>query len=289
MARPKGVYAPIPTPLDDEGLLDPTALDRHLGFLAESGLDGALILGTNGEFPSFDVSERLAVAEAAARFARGSKLILGVGSNALPEVIQLIQAARLFGFDSVLLPPPSYFRSAPVGGLVRFFQAALDAAELPVLLYHIPQVTGIEINDDILEAIGDHPRFAGVKDSSNKPSEIHRFKSKLGLRSVLVGHDRLLSMANASGGSGGILASASVVPALVAATHLDSGRQHELDAVRNLLEEYGLGPAVKTLLRLKGFGAYRTRPPLLDLDDASASKLSAEFEKLTRGGARRQR
>jgi 4-hydroxy-tetrahydrodipicolinate synthase len=280
MALPNGAYAPIPTPLDAAGLVDPVALDRHLGFLADGGLDGALILGTNGEFPSFDVSERLALAEAAVRFARGLSLMLGIGSNALPEVIQLVQAARYFGYQSVLVPPPFYFRSAPIEGLIAFFKAVLDAAEIPVLLYHIPQVTGIGIDNAILDAVIDHRRFGGVKDSSGKPDEIDRFTARLGDRSYLVGNDRLLSAARAAGGSGSITASASVVPDLVAATLVDAGRQPELDAVRNLLEKYGLGPAVKAILRQKGFGDYRTRPPLLDLDDDSADRLIEEFNAL---------
>lgn len=278
MTLPKGAYAPIPTPLDDEGLLDPRALDRHLEFLATEGLDGALIMGTNGEFPSFDVSERLAMAEAAARFAHGLKLMLGVGSSALPEVIQLVQAARFFGYRSVLVPPPFYFRSAPAAGLIRFFQTVLDAAELPVLLYHIPQVTGIEIDDGILDAVVDHPRFGGVKDSSGQPSDLERFNARLGEHSYMVGSDRLLTMAQNVGGSGSITASASVVPALVAATQRDSRRQPELDAVRALLEKYGLGSAVKAILRDMGFGDYRTRPPLVDLDDESAAELIEEFK-----------
>ena len=66
MSLPRGAYAPIPTPLDENGVFDPSALRRHLELLAEGGLDGALVMGTNGEFPSFDVNERMAVAEAAA-------------------------------------------------------------------------------------------------------------------------------------------------------------------------------------------------------------------------------
>jgi dihydrodipicolinate synthase/N-acetylneuraminate lyase len=282
MALPSGAYAPVPTPLDDRGLLDPTALERHLGFLAAEGLDGALILGTNGEFPSFDVSERLALAEAAARSGHGLSLMLGVGSSALPEVIQLVQAARHFGYQSALAPPPFYFRSAPTEGLIAFFRAVLDAAEIPVLLYHIPQVTGIEISDAILASVGDHPRFGGVKDSSGRESELERFIAGLGGRSTMVGNDRLISRAVAAGGSGSITASASVAPALVAAARRDSGRQGELDSVRILLENYGLGPAVKAILRHRGFGAYRTRPPLVDLDEAAAAKLIAEFENLTK-------
>jgi len=284
MTLPQGSFAPIPTPVDDGGSFDSTALGSHLDFLSDKALDGALVLGTNGEFPSFDVSERLAVAEAAARFAAGLSLMLGVGSSALPEVVQLVQAACYFGYQSVLVPPPFYFRAAPVEGLAAFFRAVLDTAEVPVLLYHIPQVTGIEISDEILDAVGDHPRFGGVKDSSGSESEVARFTSRLGDRSYMVGHDHLLSAARASGGSGSITASASVVPGLVAAAQRDARWQPELDAVRSLLESYGLGPAVKAILRHRGFGAYRTRPPLLDLDEESAGRLIEEFDALVASG-----
>lgn len=282
MALPGGAFAPIPTPLDDGGRLDVAALGRHLRFLAEGGVDGVLVQGTNGEFPSFGLTERLANAEATARAASGLSLMLGVGSCALPDVSELVRAARTFGYQSVLVPPPFYFRAAPPGGLAAFFLSVLEVAELPVLLYHIPQVTGIAISDALLDAVAGHPRFGGVKDSSGSEEERARFIPRLAGHSYMVGNDRLLSRARAAGGSGSITASANVVPALVAATQRDAGRQPELDEVRSLLERYGLGPAVKAILRHKGFGPYRTRPPLLDLDDNSAAKLVAEFEALTK-------
>ncbi|MEE4272399.1 MAG: dihydrodipicolinate synthase family protein [Thermoanaerobaculales bacterium] len=280
MAYPRGAYAPIPTPVGDDGLLQPDALERHLSFLEDGGLTGVLVLGTNGEFPSFDLNERMAVAEAAARFGGGLELMLGIGSCAAAEAAHLVQTAAHFGYGAALLPPPFYFRNAPSAGLTGFFRSVLDAAEIPVLLYHIPQVTGIAISDEILDAVEGHPRFAGVKDSSGVESDLERFTSRLEDRSYLVGHDRLLSVALAAGGSGSITAVASVAPALVVAVGDDPSRQPELDRVRRCLESRGLGPAVKAILRARGVGDYRTRPPLLGLDDDDAAQLVAEFHEL---------
>lgn len=280
MILPKDSFAPIPTPIGIDGDLDLTALERHLSFLSEGGLEGALVQGTNGEFPSFSMQERLALADAAAGFSGGLSLMLGCGSCALPDVIELVRAAGSFGYMSVLVPPPYYFRAAPPKGLMSFFLSVLDASELPVLLYHIPQVTGIGISDQILDGVAGHPRFGGVKDSSGSKEDLVRFIDRLGDRSYMVGHDSLLSRARAAGGSGSISAAASVVPGLVAATQREAALQEKLDEVRGLLERYGLGPAVKAILRHKGFGAYRTRPPLLDLDDESAARLIEEFDAL---------
>lgn len=280
MSLPRGAYAPIPTPVGDDGRLDQRALARHLAILRDGGLDGVLVMGTNGEFPSFDLDERIAAAGAAARSGHRLSLMLGVGSCALPEVLRLVDTAGRLGYESVLLPPPYYFRAAATAGLIGFFRAVLDASEIPVLLYHIPQVTGISITEEILGAVGDHPRFGGVKDSSGRADELVRFTTTLEGRSTMVGHDRLVSAAIAAGASGSITAAASVVPEVVVGTHRDPGRQPDLDAVRALLERYGLGGAVKALLRHRGVGAYRTRPPLLDLDEDSAHRLVSEFDAL---------
>ena len=65
---------------------------------------------------------------------------------------------------------------AAKGGL---FGRVLDASRVPVLAYHIPQLTGIPISDELLDLIGDHPLLAGVKDSSGDPSELQRLVGRI--------------------------------------------------------------------------------------------------------------
>ena len=273
MDFPNGAYAPVPTPLDGDLVFDRDAQANHLKWLASEGLDGALILGTNGEFPSFSLNERRAVAEAAAAADLGLDLILGVGSCALPEVLAMVALASSLGYRALLCPPPFYFRSAPARGIAAFFLEVLERSSLPVLLYHIPQVTGVAISDEVLDLLGEHPRLAGVKDSTGDPSELLRLSDRFADRCYLVGNDRLVTACVEAGGNGSISAAASVAPALVCAVRRGEAAQADLDRVRALLEEYGLGPSVKSLLREFGFGSFATRPPLTGLDDARASSL----------------
>ena len=272
----------MPTPLDGDGRFDAAGLARHLHWLAREGLDGALILGTNGEFPSFSLDERLRIAEEAAASESGLALFLGVGSCALSEVTELVRRAPSWGYLAALCPPPFYFRGAPVGGLVEFFRRVLDLAPMPLLLYHIPQVTGIPISDALLDGIGVHANLAGVKDSSGEERELTRLIDRFRDRSYYVGTDRLVSTCRETGGTGTITAAASVVPGLVKAAATDPACQAALDAVRNLLEEYGLGPSVKAILRRMGFGEYTTMPPLLGLDRAREPRLVERFSELRR-------
>ena len=273
MIQISGAFAPVPTPLDAALAFDQTAQATHLKWLASEGLDGALILGTNGEFPSFSLDERRAVAEAAVAANSGLDLILGVGSCALPEVLVMVDLASSLGYRAVLCPPPFYFRAASADGISSFFLEILERSSLPVLLYHIPQVTGVAISDDVLDRLGGHPHLAGVKDSTGDPDELQRLTRCFADGCYLVGNDRLVMESVEAGGNGSISAAASVAPALVRAVQRGEAEQIDLDRVRSLLEEYGLGPSVKHLLSRFGFGDFATRPPLVGLDDGRAPAL----------------
>jgi len=273
-----GAFAPVPTPLSADGQLDETALGRHIEWLASSGLDGALILGTNGEFPSFTLAERERIAAAAASSAAGGfRLLLGVGSCALAEVLAMLRAAARHGYAAALCPPPFYFRRPPAAGLAVFFEAVLEAADVPVLLYHIPQVTGVPIDDGLLDRLEGRGALEGVKDSSGIPDELVRLSRRFHDRSYIVGNDTLVSSCRQAGGTGSITAAASIAPALVKQAWIDPEAQTRLDRVRRTLESFGLGPAVKAFLRHRGLGEYATRPPLCGLDPDLEPRLLAEL------------
>ena len=93
----------------------------------------------------------------------------------------------------------------------------------------------------------------------------------------MVGSDRLVTACSRAGGRGSISAAASVAPALVGRAHHSAEEQQRLDDVRGLLEAYGLGPAVKAILRRCGVGEYATRPPLVGLDPSREDALWTAF------------
>ncbi|MEJ2188498.1 MAG: dihydrodipicolinate synthase family protein [Acidobacteriota bacterium] len=280
MTLPEGTIAPVPTPLTAAHLLDATAQRAHIEWLASQGLDGVLVLGTNGEFPSFSLDERRAVAEQAAAAGSQLQLLLGIGSCALVEVVEMAAIAATAGYEAVLCPPPFYFRSAPLRGLADFFEAVLDRSRLPVLLYHIPQVSGVPISDELLDLIGEHQNLAGVKDSSGNTDELQRLTNRFAGRIYLVGHDRLVTACRAAGGNGSISAAASVAPRLVSAVYGGEVEQEELTTLRSLLETHGLGPSVKAILRRAGLGSFATRAPLLGLDATREDELWTAYCRL---------
>jgi 4-hydroxy-tetrahydrodipicolinate synthase len=192
-------------------------------------------------------------------------MILCIGSTALPETLDLARIGAELGYDALLCPPPYYFRAAQLEGLAALFRTVLDAAQVPVLLYHFPRIIGVPISDELLDAIGPHEMLVGVKDSSGDPAEMQRLLPRFVDGAYFVGSDRLVQSCVEKGGRGSITAAASVAPALVKAVQEKKAPQEKLDRVRALLEEFGLGPAVKAILRNHGFGDYAARPPMLPL------------------------
>ncbi len=53
-------FAPILTPFDESGEnIDFAAFAQHLEFLANAGINGVLVLGTNGEFAHLSAAEKI--------------------------------------------------------------------------------------------------------------------------------------------------------------------------------------------------------------------------------------
>ena len=276
-----GSFAPVPTPLNRDGKFHPATLRAHMAWLAAQGLDGALILGTNGEFAGMAMNERLHVARKAAE-ARppGFSLLLNVSSCALPEALKLAALAWPLRYEAILLAPPWYYRNASVTGLAAFIRAVLDASRLPVILYHIPQLTGVPFGDALLDAIGPHEKLAGIKDSTGDEAELKRLSARFAAGSYLVGNDKLVAACHAAGGKGSITACASVVPDLVAAIKHDPAQQGKLNSMRALLEKFGLAAAVKAVLRRQGIGEYASRPPMEDLPEDKSAQMFAMLDAL---------
>ena len=60
-----GIYPPLPTFFDEQDELDLVTLRRHIQRLAETGVAGYVVMGTNGEAVHLTTEERAQVIEAA--------------------------------------------------------------------------------------------------------------------------------------------------------------------------------------------------------------------------------
>ena len=165
-----GIYAPTPCFFDRDEEIDTGIITRHAVRLAEAGLAGLTVQGSNGEAVHLDSSERDLVTRttrAALDEANFSTLplIAGCGAQSTRETIRLCKAAATAGADYALVLPPSYFAASYNQASLRtHFVDVANASPIPVLIYNYPAAAGgLDLNSDFLIDLAEHPNIVGAK------------------------------------------------------------------------------------------------------------------------------
>jgi 4-hydroxy-tetrahydrodipicolinate synthase len=295
----RGVYCASATPVKADLSPDLGALGAHAKALIADGCDGIALLGTTGEANSFSLTERKTILEAAAKAVGAARLMPGTGVNALPETIELTRHALSLGVTRVVMLPPSYYKGVSDEGLFRAYAQVIESigdTRLQVLLYHIPQVSGVPISHDLIERlVTAFPQtVVGIKDSAGKIENMQAMIARFPGFSVLAGADPLLLPLMGMGGAGCITATSNLVAdslATVFRHHADLTRTAEVEAAqarinafRDLSNSYTQIPAIKAMVAYRHGSAVwtRTRPPLVGLTPADLADLK---DRLTAIGA----
>lgn len=161
-----GVMPALVTPFDAQGRIDFPAFGRHLAGLRQAGVSGWVPCGSSGEYNLMTDAERDEVLAFVRDFAApGEMLIAGTNAPHTAGVIANTQRAKAIGYDTVLLAVPYYTRPTQAE-IVRHFNAVLDACDVNIVLYSYPGKDGVEIGYEALDALADHPRVIGIKESS---------------------------------------------------------------------------------------------------------------------------
>lgn len=205
---PFGVYTPLVTFFHDDESIDIESTKSHIQRMAQGGVSGLVLQGSNGEAPHLDHDERKTIIQTARTHLDGLgftqvKLIVGCGAPSVRETLRYISEAKGAGADFALVLPPAYWSAAMTPPVVEgFFSAVcepetihvfhanmraddLQVAEdsvLPLLIYNFPGVTsGIDISSDSVIRLGKkHPgKIVGVKLTCGNLGKLQRISSAL--------------------------------------------------------------------------------------------------------------
>src|SRR4051812_41228847 len=165
--RPFGrVLTAMVTPFTPDGGLDLDGAQRLAAHLVDSGgNDGLVVNGTTGEAPTMTDPEKESVLRAVVE-AVGDRatIVAGAGNNDTRHSAELARTAEKAGARGLLVVSP-YYNRPPQPGLVRHVLTIADATDLPVMLYDIPQRTGVAFATETLLELARHPRVVAVKDA----------------------------------------------------------------------------------------------------------------------------
>lgn len=275
-----GVTVPLVTPMSAPGV--PTEADTLLRTLAEAGVRGLMLFGTNGEGPLLPVSALGHFASwAAARWREltGGPVLCTVTAAGTAEVLERAAAVAPARPDALVLSPPIYFRHRP-DEILAHYSALSDT---PVVVYNAPRYAN-PLTSDLIDELVAMPHVVGVKDSSGDPELFGHIVSTAKRRGVGVSQGaETQALAGLRLGADGIVPGLANIAPRVAAdlvTAHEAGRDAEAEAAQQVLDRLftlhtvrpGV-PAVKAILHERGLCPPHVALPLQPCTDAERRDL----------------
>jgi len=288
-----GIFPAITTPFDDRGEPALDLLRSNVQVYNHSGISGYVVLGSTGEAVMLTAEESdrvLATARKAA--APGKVLIAGTGAESTAEAILRTNRAADLGYHAALVRTPHYYKSQMTPDVqAEHFQRVADTARIPVILYSVPQFTGIPIEAPLVAILTKHQNIAGIKESSG---DVRRATDIIGAArgnfQTLVGSAGTLYASLQAGAVGAVLAIACVLPEKCVqlselARRADSQKalaiqKQLLDSSSVLVARLGI-PGIKFGMDEVGLAGGLARRPFLPLTEAQKQEARAAVQQAT--------
>jgi 4-hydroxy-tetrahydrodipicolinate synthase len=272
-----GVLTAMVTPFDAQGRVDEAAAVRLMQHLLENGSDGIVLAGTTGEGATLTDEEKtrlwqLAVDEVGDR----AYIVAGTGSNDTAHTVHLTQRAAEIGVDAGLVVTP-YYNKPNRRGIYEHYRAVAQAAELPVIVYNIPQRCVVDIPNDLLRELAQIPNVAAVKQARYENVE------PIEGMDLLAGNDDVLARFLDLGATGGITVASHLFGREMRRMIDEPDARHEIhaslaDAFETLAIDTNPIP-IKAAVALAGLDVGGMRLPMVEADDGQKAEIRAMLER----------
>lgn len=208
-----GVWLPLVTPFRD-GALDEISLRRLVRHYASGPIDGFILAATSGEglLLETDELEHLVAGVRAelAAIPRIMPICLGLAGASTAKMKEMLDETAAWPIDGYLISAPYYLRPSQRGLLTHFNDLA-DHASWPIMLYNIPYRSSVNLSNETLLKLAQHPNIVGIKDCcADRAQSIDLLRRRPEGFRVLTGEDAQYFDALADGADGAILLSAHV-------------------------------------------------------------------------------
>jgi len=288
-----GVFAALTTPFAADDSVALADLKQNIQRYNATDLAGYAVQGSTGESVLLTRAEWDSVLVAAKEAASPQKrLLAGTGVESTTETISRSKRAAELGYHAALVKTPYYYKPMYKPEVfIAHYRRVADASPIPVMLYSVPQFTGISLEAPEVAVLAEHPNIIGIKESSGHVQRVGEMVAATPASfQVLTGGAGVLLPSLIVGAKGAILALASALPEKCAELY-EVTRRGQMEAARELqknllraskliVSELGI-PGVKFVMDQRGYHGGAPRSPLQPLSDAAKGRvleLLATFE-----------
>jgi len=287
-----GIFPALTTPFAADGSVSLDDLKHNIQQYNRTRLAGYVVIGSTGESVLLSKAEAesvlITVKEAAAP---GNILVAGTGAESTAETIDRTKRAAELGYELALVKTPYYYKPAyKPENYIAHYQRVADASPIPVMLYSVPQFTGVALEPPEVAKLAEHANIIGIKESSGNVQRVAEIIASVPSDfQVLVGSAATVYPSITVGARGAILALASALPEKCVALYDlirrgEHGKARELHEVilrasKLIVSECGIA-GVKYVMDQRGYRGGVPRLPLLPLKDEQKKRLNAFLETL---------
>ena len=291
MHKIKGVFTAVLTPINQDYSINSNLFFSHCNELLDQGVDGLAIFGTTGEANSFNVDEKIDTLDYLINSKiNASKLIPGTGQCSIKDTVRLTKKCSELKVKAVLVLPPFFYKNVSNEGIIEYYKRVVEGVgdnNLNYILYHIPQISGVNISFDIIDKlIKLYPNnIIGMKDSSGNINDMLKIIKYFNEFSLFSGSDSLALKVSKRGGAGAITATSNISAKLlcyIMNNYKDEDKiknfgelQSLQEKIRETLFSHEPVSALKALLSLKyNIDDWnRVNPPLQNIDNPQSHKI----------------
>lgn len=282
----KGVYPAVVTPYAKTGELDKETLEKLIEFQLEAGVDGFYVCGTSGEGILLDKRMRHSVVKTVIDCVRRrAKVIVQVAACATDDAISFARDAAELGADAISSVPPIFFRVG-LEGVRRYYTAIAKATDLPLIVYHIPALSGVALSLEEAGELFDVPNVCGIKFSDYNLFLLRNIREHYPNATVFSGNDEIFLAALSMGAHGSIGLTLNFMPEVYVGIFQafekgDIAEAQRLQfyatrVVEAIVRHNSIG-ACKAVLKMIGMDCGSTRGPVVPVEGKAYETLREEL------------
>ena len=279
----KVIYSALVTPFNEDESLNEEAIRKLVEFELGNGVEGFYCCGSSGEGLLLSLEERKRVLEVVLDEVRGRVPVIShIGTVATKDVVELAKHALNAGADAVSMIPPYYYNFSMDEIVDYYLDVVNEVPDIPVIVYNIPQFTGVSFNRDNAGRLLENDHVIGIKHTSTDLFGLERMKNDFPDKVYLNGFDEIFLSGLVAGANAAIGTTVNLYPKTFRRLMdlYEENRIEEAQKVQSLINHrvkemvsVGIFSAVKYMFMKQGIDCGTCRRPFAKLNDQQKARL----------------
>lgn len=280
------LFPALVTPFTNDNKVNYNALSELIEMNIKKGVTGFYVCGSTGEAFLLSDAERIEITEQVCRMVNGRvKVVAHIGNIGTDKSIELAKAAEKFGVYAVSAVPPFYY-SYSFGEIKQFYNDITNSIDIPMLVYNMPQYSGVKFTFENVEELLDNDKFMGMKHTSSDFFLMQRVHKAFPDKVILNGFDEMFLSGLAAGATGGVGSTYNFMAekfidmhSLFENNEIDKA-QHIQSVVNDIVQKLmkvGLLQAQKAIVTMMGINCGKCRAPFRPLSTDELKYIEKEI------------